>query len=70
VHHKIYFDLFDERLGVFRGKHTAYVSIVNIANLHRGNCYRVKFNSNLKNPIVEEIIEALPCNEPKAEAKG
>jgi ribonuclease HI len=62
IHNKVYFDLYDERLALFGHKYTAYVSAANIAHLHRGNCYRVKFNSDPKYPVLTEILEMVLCD--------
>jgi len=54
---KIYFDLFAEDKKEFVAKYHAYTSIAMAVELHRGHCYRVRFNDNAKHPIIEEKIE-------------
>jgi ribonuclease HI len=46
TNHKVYFNIFDRTAQTFAGKYTAYVSLGISAELHRGNCYRVRFNEN------------------------
>lgn len=57
--HKIHFNIFDVQTGQFHEKHTAYASDVLINELHRGNTYRVQFNSDMHNPQVVTILERL-----------
>jgi hypothetical protein len=62
-----------ERFRVFFAfpHHTALVCLIQkchayacadiAAQLHRQHCYRVRFNRDPRHPMVEELIEELPC---------
>jgi ribonuclease HI len=60
--HKITFDRYDETRAVYVEKCRAYTDAATAALLHRQHCYRVKFNSEPKHPMIEEIIEELACS--------
>lgn len=51
------FDLYSEQEKRFVAKHLAYVSLELSAELHRHHCCRVRFNSDPKHPVIEEIVE-------------
>jgi ribonuclease HI len=55
--HKVTFDLWDATAGTFTSKHVAYTEAELIDQLHRQHSYRVRFNSNPKHPVIEEILE-------------
>lgn len=59
--HKITFDLFSEESGTYVQKCFAYADRSIAAVLHRGHCYRVRFNADLRHPRIEEILEELRC---------
>jgi hypothetical protein len=59
--HKITFDLFDKVAGSYIQKCRAYACADIAAQLHRLHCYRVRFNRDPRHPMVEELIEELPC---------
>jgi ribonuclease HI len=61
--HQIYFDIFDPRDGIFTEKRMAYVLPNLIGDLHRQNCYRVKFGTEPQYPIVTAILENIDCKE-------
>lgn len=63
--HKIYFDVYDEKIRTFHIKCTAYVPTAIIGDFHRGHCYRVHFGSDPKYPVVTALIEELECDELK-----
>jgi hypothetical protein len=54
---KVRFDLLDESTGKFTNSHFAYTTPELAAELHRGNGYRVEFNSNPKYPKIITIAE-------------
>jgi ribonuclease HI len=77
---KIKFQIFSESLRDFSDKFTAYASPDIGVLLHRGRVYRVRFNSDLKYPIVVTVLEEFPTaadyisatdtmNEPQPENK-
>ena len=53
---KVKFQVFDESRGDFFEKFTAYTTAEKGALLHRGHNYRVRFNSNVKYPQIEDIL--------------
>ena len=57
--HKIFFDLYSEDKKEFAEKFRAYAEPVQAAELHRGHCYRVRFNDNPKYPVIESVIQEL-----------
>jgi len=57
--HRVHFDVFDESSGQYREKCRAYLSEGVVEQLHRGNVYRVKFNADLRNPVILAIVEPL-----------
>jgi hypothetical protein len=59
--HKITFDLFDKVAGSYIQKCHAYVCADIAGQLHRQHCYRVRFNRDPRHPMIEELIEELPC---------
>jgi ribonuclease HI len=61
--HQIYFDIFDQRDGIFTEKRIAYVSADLIGDLHRQHCYRVQFGTEPQYPIVTAILENIDCKE-------
>lgn len=58
--HKIFFDVIDQATGASLGKFTAYVTDTQIADLHRGHCYHVRFNMVAAYPQLEEILCEVP----------
>ncbi len=54
---KIYFDLFAEDMKEFAAKYHAYTTAELANELHRGHCYRVRFNDDPKHPFIENILE-------------
>jgi ribonuclease HI len=59
--HKITFDLFDKVAGSYIEKCHAYVCADIAGQLHRQHCYRVRFNRDPRHPMIEALIEELPC---------
>jgi ribonuclease HI len=59
--HKIMFDVFDEDLKSYVQKCHAYARAAIAAQLHRQHCYRVRFNTDPKHPLIEELIDELSC---------
>jgi len=59
--HKIIFDVFDTTAGTYVQKCRAYAYPSIAASLHRQHCYSVRFNRDPRYPLMEEIIEGLPC---------
>lgn len=57
TNHKIYFNIFNEQTNTYAGKYTAYVTLEISAELHRGNCYSVRFNEGDSYPQIAEILE-------------
>jgi ribonuclease HI len=56
--HKIIFERYDERQGIFDNKFSAFALTPGIAaELHRGHSYRVRFNQEPRNPQIAEILE-------------
>ena len=62
---KVYFDVFDEIALDFREKCRASVVPGLIDDLHRGHAYRVRFNSDERNPQIVAIIEEVQIELPK-----
>ena len=56
---QIRFHIFDEVSQSFAGSFYAYSSDLLTIELQRGNRYRVLFNSNPRNPVIERIVEKL-----------
>jgi ribonuclease HI len=54
---KIRFNLFAEDLRMYIASHYAYATDSLTAEFHRQHSYRVRFNCNRRNPVIEEIIE-------------
>ena len=61
---KLSFNVFDEPTQTYCGKYFAYTSPLLSYELHRGNGYRVQFNSDLQFPQITEIIGAVPLPKP------
>lgn len=59
--HKITFDSFDKDTGSYIQKCHAYVCADIAGQLHRQHCYRVRFNRDRRHPMIEELVEELPC---------
>jgi hypothetical protein len=59
--HKITFDVFDEGGKSYVQKCHAYAGVAFAAQLHRQHCYRVRFNTDPKYPLIEELITELTC---------
>jgi len=57
---KIKFQTFSDSLRDFSAKFMAYASLDIGSLLHRGRVYRVRFNSDLKYPIVVAVLEEFP----------
>jgi hypothetical protein len=53
---KVYFDLFSEDQKEFTAKYHAFATSALSNELHRSNCYSVRFNNNAKHPLIESII--------------
>lgn len=51
------FNLYSEQEKRFVAKHLTYTSAGLSAELHRHHCYRVRFNSDPKHPVIEVILE-------------
>jgi hypothetical protein len=56
---KIHFLVYDEDKQQHVDKYYAYAEPVIGGQLHRGHSYRVRFSSQLKYPVIEEIIEEI-----------
>jgi ribonuclease HI len=67
IHHKIHFDAFDDVQRTFTEKYTAYAQADVASELHRGHCYRVRFNTDVRNPSILEILEEVPSDTCKPE---
>jgi ribonuclease HI len=59
--HKITFDLYDKSSERYTEKCYAYAEIDIVAQLRRQHCYRMRFNSDPKHPVIEEVIEEIAC---------
>ena len=59
--HKLIFDVFDELTNSYVDKHFSYAESSTAARLHRKHCYQVRFNNDAKHPMIEEILDELPC---------
>lgn len=59
--HKITFDLFSDEARSYVQKCVGYADGDIADDLHRGHCYRVRFNSEPRHPQIEEILEELAC---------
>lgn len=61
---QIRFHLYDEEVKEYPGKYYAYATDSFTAELHRQHWYRVRFNTNPRNPRIEEILgEVFPSDE-------
>lgn len=59
--HKIMFEQYVEAKSAFGDKFAAFAATPELAgDLHRGHCYRVRFNQEPRNPQIVEIVEADP----------
>ncbi len=61
---KVYFDLYSPQAADFVVKHHAYFLTASAIELHRGNCYCVRFNADPAYPMVEASWDAVavpPC---------
>lgn len=56
---KIHFLVYDEGKQQHLEKYYAYAEPVIGSQLHRGHTYRVRFGSQLKYPVIEEILEEI-----------
>jgi ribonuclease HI len=57
--HKVTFEEYDEQRKSFGNKFSAFAATAALAvDLHRGHCYRVRFNGEPRNPQILEVIEA------------
>jgi ribonuclease HI len=61
---KVSFHLFDEATQLYSGKYFAYATPSLSFELHRGNGYRVMFNTDPAFPRIIEIIETIPLPKP------
>ena len=59
--HKVIFDLYDEATGAYKEKRYAYTDEILITELHRQHCFRVRFNSEPRHPLIVAIVEEIPC---------
>jgi ribonuclease HI len=59
--HKVTFDLFDKGAVSYIQKCHAYTCADIAVQLHRQHCYRVRFNHDPRHPMIEELIEEMPC---------
>jgi len=66
---KVSFHLFDESTQTHSGKFYAYAAPALSLELHRGNGYRVLFNSDPKFPQILERIEDVPLPKPVRKKK-
>ena len=63
---KLYFNIFYEPTQHYGGKFFAYAEPLLSAELHRGNGYRVQFNSDPNFPQILEILETVLLPKPKS----
>jgi ribonuclease HI len=66
---RISFNIFDEVTQSHTGKFFAYVEPFLAAELHRGNGYRVRFNSDPQFPQILEKLEDVPLPKPTRKKK-
>jgi hypothetical protein len=57
--YSVHFDVLDGTSGQYREKCRAYLMESVAHRLHRGHVYRVKFNANMRNPMIVAILEEL-----------
>jgi len=57
--HKITFDLYNEASDSYSQKCYAYTDAQTASELHRQHCYRVRFNSDTRYPIILSILEEM-----------
>jgi hypothetical protein len=53
---KIYFDVYSEVQKEFTAKYHAFTIAEIAMDLHRSHCYKVRFNSDPKHPVIEAIL--------------
>jgi ribonuclease HI len=66
---KVSFHLFDESTQEHGGKFFAYADPALSVELHRGNGYRIRFNSDPKFPQIIEIVETVQLPKPVRKKK-
>jgi ribonuclease HI len=66
---RISFNVFDEVTQSYEGKFFAYAEPSLAAALHRGNGYRVRFNSDPQFPQILETLEDVPLPKPTRKKK-
>jgi ribonuclease HI len=66
---RISFNVFDEATQSHNGKFFAYADPSLAAELHRGNGYRVRFNSDAQFPKILEKLEDVPLPKPTRKKK-
>ena len=67
---RVSFHVFDECTNQYSGKFFAYAGPSLAVDLHRGNGYRVRFNSNPSFPQILERIEDVPLPKPVRSKKS
>jgi ribonuclease HI len=67
---RVSFHLFDECTSGYSGKFFAYAGPLLALELHKGNGYRVRFNSNPNFPQIVECIEDVPLPKPVRRKKS
>jgi ribonuclease HI len=67
---RVGFHLFDETTNEYSGKFFAYAEPSLALDLHRGNGYRVRFNSDPSFPQIVERIEDVPLPKPVRSTKS
>jgi hypothetical protein len=63
--HKITFEVVHPETDAYELKCFAYADAVVAAQLHRQHCYRVRFNADPKNPLIEELVAEVACPAPQ-----
>jgi ribonuclease HI len=69
THHRVFFDVFDPKNGVFTHKCRAYVPAALIGDLHRHHCYFVRFNEEPGYPVIVQIVTESPCDQATTSSK-
>jgi ribonuclease HI len=67
---RISFNVFDEVTQSYNGKFFAYAETSLALELHRGNGYRVRFNSDRQFPKILEKLEDVPLPKPTRKKRG
>jgi ribonuclease HI len=67
---KVSFNLFHETTQEYSGKYFAYAEPQLSFELHKGNGFRVRFNSDPKFPQIVQIIEPIQLRRPKRKRKA